>query len=174
MRRLGIIVALCTALGMVGGVATSTPALAGRGPKWEVTSAQPFTLPAEFCGFRVRVTWPVIKAYAKVLKSSDGSEITLATGAARASYTNLSTGKSITENVSGPVKETTHPDGSFTDAIKGHTAVFFPRPDVAKQFGLPRVGVTAGPITFSFGPDGHLTSLSFHGHVLVDVCAALS
>ena len=171
MRRLGFIVALCTLLGMVGGVATSTPALAGRGPKWEFTQAQPFTLPAEFCGFRVRVAWPVIKAYAKVLKSSDGSEITLFTGAARASYTNLRTGKSVTENVSGPGKETTRPDGSITDAIKGHTAVFFP-PDLAQRFGLPRVGVTAGSITTSLAADGSLT-LSFHGHVLVDVCAAL-
>jgi len=33
--------------------------------------------------------------------------------------------------------------------------------------------VTAGPLTIAFDPDGHLTSLSLHGQVQVDVCAAL-
>ena len=173
MRRLGIIVALCTLLGMVGGVATSTPALAGRGPKWEPLPAHPFTMPAEFCGFKVRVAYPVDRGYVKVLKSSDGTVTTLATGAFKSSYTNLRTGKSVTVNVSGQAKETTRPDGSFTDALKGHTQVFFPS-DLAQRFGLPRIGVTAGPITVSAAADGSLTSFSFHGHVLVDVCAALS
>jgi len=171
MRRLGIIVALCTLLGMVGGVATSTPALAGRGPKWEVVTAQPFTLPAAFCGFRVRVAFPVNKAYDKVLKSSDGFEITLATGEVRVLYTNLRTGKAVTENVSGQAKVTTRPDGSVTEADRGHTGVFLPA-DLARRSGLPRVGVTAGSITVSVAADGSLT-FSFRGHVLVDVCAAL-
>ena len=34
MRRLGVIVALGALLGMLGGVVTGSPALAGRGPKW--------------------------------------------------------------------------------------------------------------------------------------------
>jgi len=34
MRRLGVIVALGALLGMLGGVVTASPALAGRGPKW--------------------------------------------------------------------------------------------------------------------------------------------
>lgn len=42
-----------------------------------------------------------------------------------------------------------------------------------ERFGLPKVGVTAGPLTSSFDPDGYLLALSFHGHALVDVCAAL-
>ena len=173
MRRLGMIVALCTLLGMVGGVVTGTPALAGRGPKWEFLPAKPFTLPAGFCGFKVRVTIPVNKEYSKILKSSDGSMITLITGAARLSYTNLSTGKTITANESGPAKTTVNPDGSAVVASKGHTG-FFLRPARAKRFGLPTVSVTAGPLTASFAADGSLTSVSFHGHVLVDVCAALS
>ncbi len=36
MRRLGVIVALGTMLGMFGGVVTASPAVAGRGPKWEI------------------------------------------------------------------------------------------------------------------------------------------
>jgi hypothetical protein len=173
MRRLGMIVALGTLLGMLGGVVTGTPALAGRGPKWEFLPAKPFTVPAAFCGFKVRVTFPVNKEYSKILKSSDGSMITLVTGALKVSYTNLSTGKSITVNESGPSKTTANPDGSAVIAFKGHTG-FFLSPAQAKQFGLPTVSVTAGPITASFAADGSLTSVSFHGHVLTDVCAALS
>jgi hypothetical protein len=35
-------------------------------------------------------------------------------------------------------------------------------------------GVTAGKLTFSISANGVMTSLSLNGHVLVDVCAALS
>jgi hypothetical protein len=36
------------------------------------------------------------------------------------------------------------------------------------------VSVIAGALTTSMAADGTLTSLSLNGHVLVDVCAALS
>jgi len=36
------------------------------------------------------------------------------------------------------------------------------------------VAVTAGQQTASIAADGTMTSLTLHGHVLVDVCAALS
>jgi hypothetical protein len=173
MRRLGVIVALGAMLGMFGGLLTTSPALAGRGHKWEFLPAQPFTLPASFCGFKVRVTPIADKEYAKLLKASDGSMTTLVTGTLKVSFTNLSTGKAITENVSGPGKVINHPDGSVTVRSKGHTGVFLAPAD-AKRFGLPTVSVTAGARTESVAASGAITSLSLHGHVLVDVCAALS
>jgi hypothetical protein len=39
---------------------------------------------------------------------------------------------------------------------------------------MPRVGVTAGPLTNTFDANHNLTSVSLTGHVMVDVCAALS
>ena len=36
------------------------------------------------------------------------------------------------------------------------------------------MSVLAGAQTLTVAPDGSITSLSFHGHVLVNVCAALS
>jgi len=42
------------------------------------------------------------------------------------------------------------------------------------RFGLPTVSVTAGKLTFSISANHVLTSLSLRGHVLVNVCAALS
>jgi hypothetical protein len=172
MRRLGVIVALGALLGMFAGVLTASPALAGRGHKWQFLPAAPFTLPAEFCGFKVKVVPMANKEYTKVLKASDGSMISLATGAFKLSYTNLHTGKTVTENASGPAKTTAFPDGSSVVTGKGHFAVFLP-PALAQRFGLPTVSVTAGPLTVGFDAAGHLTSLSRHGHVLADVCAAL-
>jgi hypothetical protein len=119
MRRFGVIVALGAMLGMFGGVATASPALAGRGDGWTIGPAPPFTLPALFCGFEVRVTPTVNKEFTKILKTADGSMTFLFTGAFAASFTNLQTGKTITEQMNGPGKFFSHPDGSFTEVHTG-------------------------------------------------------
>jgi len=172
MRRFGVIVALGALLGMFTGVVTASPALAGRGPKWELLQAEPFTISAVDCGFEINAV-PVANEYQKVLKASDGSIIFLATGSLKVSLTNAQTGKTITENASGPSKTTAFPDGSVAFASRGHTLAFFPSA-LAQQFGLPPVSVTAGQLNGAFDSDGNLTALSLGGHVLVDVCAALS
>jgi hypothetical protein len=171
MRRIAVIVALGALLGLFAGVVTASPALA-RGPKWLFAPAAPFTLPASFCGFTIRVSFPVNKGYSKILKTTDGSMTTLITGASTVSNTNLSTGKTITVNLSGPEKVTAFPDGSATLRAKGRSAYAL-SPTDARRFGVPPLGVTAGAQTVSFAPDGSVTSFSLR-HLLVDVCAALS
>jgi len=174
VRRIAVIVALGAMLGMFAGVLTASPALAGRGHKWQLVPATPFTIPEGFCGFKIRVTIPVNKEYSKILKTSNGSMTTLFSGSLKVTLTNLSTGKAITENVSGPGKGTTHPDGSLTIAAKGHNGPVVLAPADAKRFGLPTVSVTAGALSESVTANGAITALSLHGHVLVDVCAALT
>jgi hypothetical protein len=172
MRRAGVIVALGALLGLFGGVVTASPALA-RGPKWQFLPAPPaITLPAALCGFEVRVTFPVDREFAKILKAPDGSMTILGTGSLTNSFTNLETGKTITQNVSGPAKVIVSPDGFVTELEKGLNALVLTPADAA-HFGLPTLSVTAGARTVSMAPDGSITSLSLHGHVLVDVCAAL-
>lgn len=171
MRRLGVIVAFGALLCMFGGVVTASPALA-RGPKWQFQPKTPMTLPAALCGFEVRVTPLVNREFAKILKAPDGSMILLATGSVTNSYTNLETGKTITENVSGPAKIAFFPDGSSIALERGRNELNLPPADAAR-FGLPTVSVTVGKRSISFAPDGSITSLSLHGHVAVDVCAAL-
>jgi hypothetical protein len=171
-RRLGVVVALGGLLGILGGVVTASPALA-RGPQWTFLDAQPFTLDPSFCGFPVGVAFPTDEEYAKLLKTTDGSAIVLVNGALTTSFTNLATGKTITENNSGPDQTTIFPDGSITFTISGN-AVTILTPADAARFGFPTVAVTAGPLTGSIAPDGTFTSLSLHGHVLENVCAALS
>jgi hypothetical protein len=172
-QRLGVIVALGALLCVLGGVVTASPALAGRGHKWELLQAKPFTVPASFCGFKMHVTFPVHKEYAKLLKASDGSMITLVTGSLKFTFTNLSNGKAITENVSGPGKIITHADGSATVTAKGRNGEFLTSAQ-AKRFGLPPVSVTAGALTTTVTAAGRETSVTLKGHVLVNVCAALS
>ena len=174
MRRWGVIVALGALLGLLGGVVTAAPALA-RGPKWQFNAPPPgpVILPADFCGFQIGVSFPVDKEYFKILKAADGSMTFLITGALRVTNTNLSTGKSITANISGPGKITFFPDGSVTTEETGR-AIYALVPADAQRFGVPPVGLTAGPLTTSVDAGGTLTSFSLQGQVLVDVCAALS
>jgi len=173
MRRLRVIVTLGALLCVLGGVVTASPALA-RGDGWQFGPATPFTLSASFCGFEVLVTPGVNKEYTKILKTADGSMTFLFAGAFGASFTNLQTGKTITENMSGPGQATINSDGSITEVHTGRNGPFILMPADAQRFGLPAVSVTAGALSFSVAADGTITSLSLDGHVLVDVCAALS
>jgi hypothetical protein len=181
MRRIGVIVALGALLGMLGGVVTASPALADRGPKWEIVpTPEPFTLPGgedpstDFCAFGVEVTIPVNRQYSKLLKT-DGSVFTfLVTGSLTASFTNVDTGKTISQNISGPSKVTVV-DGSIVGvAFKGLTLLAVER-GRAQHFGLPPVSVIAGNLTVSVARQPPIfTEVSLRGHVLVDICAALS
>jgi hypothetical protein len=173
VRRVGLIVALGALLGMLAGATTASPALA-RGDGWQIGPAEPFTLDASFCGFQVLVTPGVNKEYTKILKTADGSMTFLFTGAITASFTNLQTGKTITENMPGPGKFFGNPDGSFTEVHTGLNGPFFLTPADAKRFELPTVSVTAGALRFSVDANGAITSLTLDGRVAVDVCAALS
>jgi hypothetical protein len=113
------------------------------------------------------------REYTKLLKAPDGSLTFLTTGALKISYTNQATGKTITVNRSGPGKTTVFADGSELVAAKGPGGVILAPPD-ANRFGLPAVSVVAGALTLTVAADGSMASLSLHGHVLVNVCAALS
>jgi hypothetical protein len=174
MRRLGMIVALCTMLGMLGGAVTAVPALAGgRGDGWHFAPLPAhFPVPAVWCGFGFRATVLTNKSFVKALKSPDGST-TLLTGSVKLAFTNPANGKRVTANVSGPTKFMANPDGSATVLGKGHQLLSL-TPAEQARFGLPGFLVFAGALTGTLAPDGSLTSLSPHGHLLVDVCAALS
>src|SRR5215831_13054341 len=59
---------------------------AGRpGAQMAAPGGPPFTLPALYCGFKLRVSFPVNHEYTKVLHHADGSTTFLFTGAVTAS-----------------------------------------------------------------------------------------
>jgi hypothetical protein len=174
VRRLGVIVALGALLGLFAGVVAAVPALAGgRGDGWKFAPAAPFTLPAEFCGFAVYVNPVAFKGFTKEFKTKDGTTAFLSTGTFKESLTNVDTGKTITENISGPATATVFPDHSVTLTFRGLGQIIF-TPNIAARFGTPTVFLTAGRVTASFAPDGNITSFSLKGRVRLDVCAALS
>src|SRR5690349_6877482 len=158
---------------MLGGAETASPALA-RGDGWQLVPLPPtVTVDPAFCGFEIQGTLLVGKEFVKALKTADGSMAFLTTGTLKASLTNPANAKTITANLSGPFKQTVFPDGSATFLGKGHQFTLLTPADQAR-FGLPGFFVSAGAETITVAPDGTVTSLSLHGHVLVDVCAALS
>lgn len=65
------------------------------------------------------MAFPADNGFIKLLTASDGSTVSLVTGFADASYTNLQRGKTITENISGPGTETINADGSVTVVVGG-------------------------------------------------------
>jgi hypothetical protein len=133
-------------------------------------TAQPVTLPALFCGFNIRITFPANKEYGKALTAADGT--TLITGSLTAAYTNLSTGKTITKPVRA---RQAHPATRLFDHGGQGPLWAAPCPADAQRFGLPTVAVTAGAQTTALAlPSGAVTSLTLHGYVLVNVCTARS
>ncbi len=177
MRRFGVIVALGALLGMLGGLATATPALAGgRGDGWEFQGelTQTFTLPADFCGFPIVLRFDVVNAFGKGFTAPDGSMIFLFNGSLKGTWTNPDNGKSISVNSPGPTKATVSPDGmTITLADTGPTALILTPADAA-VLGVPPVSVFAGKVTATLDADGNLISGSSVGHVLVNFCTALS
>jgi hypothetical protein len=126
-----------------------------------------------FCGFSIGVTFPTDKEYGKLLKTGDGSMISLFTGSFKISFTNLSTGKTISLNATSTIKQTNTSSSTSLNS-GGHTVVLL-TPAQAAQFGLPTLSLTAGRLTTEMSlATGDITSLSLDGTVQVNVCEALS
>jgi len=174
MRRVGVIVALGALLSMLGGVATAAPALAGwRGDGWQLFPFEPGTAEGS-CPFGVFIDFPVNNAFQKIVTSPPGSTILLLNGSLRISFTNVDTGKTITENVTGSGKAIVNPDGSLSIRQEGHLGLITLSSADAERFGLPPLGVIGGVLFEEVGPDGAYTSVTMQGRLLVDICAALS
>ena len=97
--------------------------------------------------------------------------IFLSTGAAKITFTNPANGKSVSVNTSGPAETTVNADGSLTFRATGREPGDL---SPAEQLtGLPGMFASAGPVTGAVDANGNLTSLNV-GHILVNICAALS
>jgi hypothetical protein len=174
MRRVGVIVALGALLGMFGGMVTAAPALAvgGRGDGWVFQDFGPgFT--TTNCGFLIQATQDVDNVFMKALTAPDGSMIFLATGAAKITFTNPANGKSVSENASAAAKVTVNPDGTATFVSMGPMPIDLTPADAAR-LGVPAVFVFAGRGTAMLDAAGNIISASMDGHILVNLCTALS
>src|SRR5690349_22951748 len=116
MKRMFLISALAIGLVGVAGPAAADP------PR---TDSGSFSLGGTdtagtngFCPFEVKIDY-VSHQRAETTVELDGTKVVRATGHATATVTNVSTGKSLRYNISGPGTTTTHPDGSFEADLTG-------------------------------------------------------
>ena len=93
---------------------------------------------------------------------SDGSQLT--TGTFKERLTNVSTGKFIDVNASGPILAVFHADGSSTESSRGRQFV--------RPFG--KLLITTGNLVVDRDPAGVIVGFSQQGGTSEDVCELLA
>src|SRR5690348_3067101 len=174
MRRLGVIVVLGTLLGMFGGVLTASPALAsasGKPTRVPLPGAETFDLPAGLaCSFEVAAQPVINKEFTKTFPPEpNGDVVVLINGRLVEQLTKVSTGRSITVNISGPATEVLHSDGSVTLTARGSSFLILFPTDITPG---PAFLINTGRYVATFNAAGQETLISQSG-TQFDVCAAL-
>jgi hypothetical protein len=169
-RRLGLLPMVTALLGIA---IVPSGVSANNDPHRFYLAADPFDVPAEWCGYPIHVDIPVNREYAKPSAQPDGTQILHVTGALVWTLTNTVNQKSVTVNVSGPGTITYSPDGQHVSVdLTGRTILLAPN---LTDFGLPNGVVLSGPVHFTqTAGDFAFSSLSGDPHVALDVCAALA
>jgi len=137
--------AVALAAGVVGGL----PATVSAAQPTREFAPLPDQVLTYDCGYEIQLTWPVDREYIKTFYDQDGNLArVIINGSATIVYTNTATGVSLTENAGGPAHYGFKSGGSGEGHTAFNTFVFVGRIDV--------------------------DNWTFHGHTLVDVCAALA
>ena len=167
--RFLVVGGLLVMLGACSDTAPTAPALDANPPQISAIgkpTRSPFTFetiefPAgEFCSFAVLIDFPAQHYIATTFPPKpNGDVVEIQTGRVIARYTNLSTGTSVTYNISGPTILTFHADGSVTLELPGPQGFF--------------TSINNGRIVVDISPDGVFTIVKQVGHT-EDICAALS
>jgi hypothetical protein len=167
--RFLVVGGLLVMLGGCSDTAPTAPALEANPPRISAigkptrspVTFEPIEFAAgEFCSFAVAIDFPAQQYIATTFPPKpNGDVVEIQTGRVIARYTNLSTGTSVTYNISGPTRITFHADGSVTLELPGPQGFFN--------------SINWGRIVIEFSPDGVGTIIKQTGHA-VDVCAALS
>lgn len=124
------------------------------------------------CPFPVSIVFPVNREFVRTFTDREGNVVReITTGTVQAIVTNLSTGKSVRLNISGPVFTRPHPDGAVTLTLRGRALVGLFPGEVPSQ--PVRLFVNAGQVVLSLDPAGNIVQFRQVGH-LEDVCAALA
>jgi hypothetical protein len=160
-------------------VLTSLAALASAAPAGAAGPRVPLTAPnatlTGYCkGFDVSVEFTIYNQYIiRQSTASDGTTTYQIAGTAKATVTNLSTGKSVSYNVSGPGTLVIYPDGSFTIDAAGPN-LLWTLPENSYP-GVPAISYTTGHVTLAVAASGQTTSYNLAGGARqTDVCAVLA
>jgi hypothetical protein len=112
------------------------------------------------------------KEYASLTVTADGASIIKVTGSFVVTFTNGTTGKSITLNASGP-GTFTFPANSSLQIVDANGLSFWVAPNLS-EFGLPNAFLSSGPLQLTADRSNfQVVSVARQPHVLVDICAAL-
>jgi hypothetical protein len=140
---------------------------------------QPTTLSADYCGFEVRLESPRANEYVIRETVTDSGIVDKITGYLGVTATNLSSGKSLSYNISGPGTVTTRLDPATGDYL-GFTIdsagpnLLWTLPENSYQ-GVPTLSYTTGRIHVEVDANGMTTAYDLAGGSRqTDVCAALS
>jgi hypothetical protein len=141
-------------------VAVTAPT-ASAGDRVPVDNGEIFLPGAAFCGFDVDINVIENNEFATTTTFADGTTVTSVAGRFVESYTNVSTGKAIIRNVSGPTTTTARPDGTATFVGGGSNRLIFgPRGRINTR--EPPLVITSGHVVVTF--DGNVaTGFSLSG-----------
>jgi hypothetical protein len=125
-------------------IAGATPATASEVTRTPLPSTGTVTLP-HLCGFDVRLDLVNNETLTRFFDNNGTLVKQVISGSSFGMFTNLSSGKTINVNLSGPAQFTFNPDGSLTVSADG-----------PQGFVMPLLGLGMGPLTlFSVG-SGHV------------------
>ena len=166
MRKL-----LAAAIGAFALVAMATPATAAEVTRTPLPSTGKISLP-HLCGFGVRLDLVNDETLTSFFDNNGTLVKQVISGSSFGTFTNLSSGKTINENFSGPAQFTFNQDGSITISADG------PQGFVVPLLGLGAVPLTqflvgSGHIVYNISPKTGITLVSKVGS-FQDVCPMLS
>ena len=164
MRRLS-----CASLIMAATLLALAGPAAAKAPVREFIEHADFEFPAgEVCSFAVSVESLRGRGHSRVWEEEDATVHTKITGSLVARLTNLATGESVVRNLSGPVDQWEHPDGTATVINRGHTLAW-----LTPAEGGPALWAQAGTILWSVDEEGLFSVVRQTGRT-EDLCATLS
>jgi hypothetical protein len=174
-QRLGVVPMRRAVGGSLGvvllGMLLAAPASAQR-PHVPVPTPDPVVLEGYCEGFTAVVTFTQMKQYIiRETTAPDGTTTLKITGHAQATVTNLSSGESVSYNISGPGTVVIYPDGAFSIDAHGPN-LLWTAPENSFP-GVPTISYTTGHVTLFVDASGQTTSYQLRGRQ-TDVCAALA
>jgi len=134
-----------------------------------------FVSAADACGFGVLFTPEPGRPNGERLilfANAKSANFGIIAGPLFVTLTNVSTGRTVNVNISGPGRFTVSTSGAETDFVVGPGIPGALPANVATAAGLPLLPLFYGRAAFAFDAQGNLTSVSFSGTVK-DVCQLL-
>jgi hypothetical protein len=126
----------------------------------------------QFCAFPVDIHFTDVNQYIiHETTALDGTVTWDITGRARATVTNVDTGKMVSYNISGPGTIVFDPDGGFSIDAHGPNLLWTAR-DLSYP-GVPAISYTTGHVTLQVAPSGLTTDYNLSGRQ-TDVCRVLA